>query len=148
MRQIAVILCSAVLLCGSALRADPDPADRRVAEMLEQAKRTYGVTDPRDRCRRRDGQEIVVCVDRGEDLRMQTTGESDPNSLEARHQLNNGVPRAPDLEPHYPGVSVAGGCFIPPCPKGPIYDVHVKDLPEAPEGSDADLIAKGEMAPR
>lgn len=148
MRSPAMILPAMLLLGSVPLRADPDAADKRVAEMLEQAKRTYGVADPRDRCRRRDGQEIVVCVDRGEDLRMQTTGESDPDSLEARHQLNNGVPRAPDLQPHYPGVSVASGCFIPPCPKGPIYDVHVKDLPEAPEGSDADLIARGEMAPR
>ena len=88
----------------------------------------------------------MVCVDRGEDLRVPGTGDSDPDSLEARHQLNNGVPRAPQMD----RGSCRGqpGCFVGGWAPPPIYDVHVKDLPEAPEGSEADLVAKGELAPR
>ena len=96
-----------------------------------------------DRCRRRDGQEIVVCVDHGEDLHVPSTAESDPNSREARRALNDGIPRAPQLDrgscKGQPGC-VTGG-WAPP----PIYEVDLSKLPQAPEGSEADLIARGEI---
>ena len=69
-------------------------------------------------------------------------------SLESVQSTNDGLPRAPDLAPKYPGVVVARGCFIPPCPPPPMIFIDVKALPEAPPGSDADLIAKGEMKER
>ena len=147
MRQFPALLCAALLLVPWPARAqDADPVDERVGAMLDQARKVYGVRDPRDGCNRRDGQEIVVCVDRGEDLRVPSTAESDPNSREARRYLDNGVPRAPQLDrgscKGQPGC-VAGG-WAPP----PIYEVDVSQLPQAPEGSDADLVAKGELAPR
>jgi hypothetical protein len=82
----------------------------------------------------------VVCVDRGEDLRVPSTAETDPSSLAARHALNNGVPRAPAFSRSCKGQPgcVTGG-WAPP----PIYVIDVKALPEAAEGSDADKIAKG-----
>lgn len=148
MRPSPALLCAAVLLltvqpaCGQAA----ETADQRVDKMVEQARRVYRVSDPRDRCRRREGQEIVVCVDRGEDLRVPSTAETDPNSREARRALNNGVPRAPQLDRGscrgQPGCMVGG--WAPP----PIYEVDLSQLPQAPEGSDADLVAKGELAPR
>lgn len=123
--------------------AEPDPVDQRVAEMLQSAREAYGVRDPRDRCKRSADGEIVVCVDRGEDLRVPSTAESDPNSREARHARDGDVMRAPQLDrgscKGQPGC-VTGG-WAPP----PIYEVDVSQLPQAPEGSDADLIAKGEM---
>lgn len=88
---------------------------------------------------RRQG-EIVVCgFDRGEDLRVPSTADSDPVS---RQGLANGVPRAPNVS-SLPDCS--RGCIgfgkVPP----PVYVVDFSRLPEAPKGSDADLIAKGEM---
>lgn len=143
MRASLIVLSAAVMLAAAPVWAEPEEKDPRVTELLEQAKRVYGVSDPRDRCRRRDGQEIVVCVDHGEDLHVPSTAESDPNSREARRALNDGIPRAPQLDrgscKGQPGC-VTGG-WAPP----PIYEVDLSKLPQAPEGSEADLIARGEI---
>ena len=123
--------------------ADPAAADAKVTGMLEQAHAVYGVPDRSQRCKPGTGDEIVVCADHGGDQRVPSTADSDPSSLAARRKLNNGVPRAPALEyghgycaecPHFGNV--------PP----PIYYVDLDALPVPPEGSDADKIAKGEMA--
>lgn len=126
--------------------ADPE-IDPQVAERLAAARSRLSVETVQDRCRsaRKSG-EIVVCVDRGEDLRVPSTAESDPSSLAARRALNNGVPRAPQLDrgscKGKPGCVIGG--WAPP----PIYVIDPAALPEAPEGSDADKIAKGEMPDR
>jgi len=136
-RRIAL----ALMLTHSAAalaQSDPDQLDRRVAERLEAAKQAYGVPDPRLRCRPSSGDEIVVCVDRGEDQQVER-GEPDPNTLEGRRALNGGIPRAPQFDRGYcPDCQHFG--WAPP----PVYYVDVTSLPEAPEGSDADKIAKGE----
>lgn len=126
--------------------ADPEP-DPQVAERLAAARSRLSVETVQDRCRSaRKTDEIVVCVDRGEDLRVPSTAESDPSSLAARRALNNGVPRAPQLDrgscKGQPGCIIGG--WAPP----PIYVIDPAALPEAPEGSDADKIAKGEMPDR
>ena len=137
MRRIAL----ALMLTHSAAalaQSDPDQLDRRVAERLEAAKQAYGVPDPRLRCRPSSSDEIVVCVDRGEDQQVER-GEPDPNTLEGRRALNGGIPRAPQFDRGYcPDCQHFG--WAPP----PVYYVDVTSLPEAPEGSDADKIAKGE----
>jgi hypothetical protein len=126
--------------------ADPE-IDQQVAERLAAERSRLSVETVQDRCRsaRKSG-EIVVCVDRGEDLRVPSTAESDPSSLAARRALNNGVPRAPQLDrgscKGKPGCIIGG--WAPP----PIYVIDPAALPEAPEGSDADKIAKGEMPDR
>jgi len=124
----------------------PDP-DLQVAERLAAAKSRLGVETVQDRCRNaRKFGEIVVCIDRGEDLRVPSTAESDPSSLAARRALNNGIPRAPQLDrgscKGQPGCVVGG--WAPP----PIYVIDPAALPQAPEGSDADRIAKGELPDR
>lgn len=124
----------------------PDP-DLQVAERLAAAKSRLGVETVQDRCRNaRKSGEIVVCIDRGEDLRVPSTAESDPSSLAARRALNNGIPRAPQLDrgscKGQPGCMVGG--WAPP----PIYVIDPAALPQAPEGSDADRIAKGELPDR
>lgn len=124
----------------------PDP-DLQVAERLAAAKSRLGVETVQDRCRNaRKSGEIVVCIDRGEDLRVPSTAESDPSSLAARRALNNGIPRAPQLDRSsckgQPGCVVGG--WAPP----PIYVIDPAALPQAPEGSDADRIAKGELPDR
>lgn len=123
---------------------DPDP---QVAERLAAAKSRLGVETVQDRCRNaRKSGEIVVCIDRGEDLRVPSTAESNPSSLAARRALNNGIPRAPQLDrgscKGQPGCVVGG--WAPP----PIYVIDPAALPQAPEGSDADRIAKGELPDR
>lgn len=121
--------------------ARPSP-DARVVELLARAKQVYTVPDPRDRCRRTaNSDEIVVCVDRGEDLRVPSTAESDPTSREA---LDDGVPRAPQFDRG--SCRGQGGCMVGGWAPPPVYVVDVSALPQAPEGSDADRIAKGELA--
>jgi len=117
--------------------------DERVAERLEMARQAYGVPDPRLRCRPKPGSdEIVVCVDRGEDQKVDR-GAPDPNTLEGRRALNGNMPRAPQFDRGscrgQPGC-VTGG-WAPP----PVYYIDMKAIPEPPPGSDADKIAKGEM---
>lgn len=117
--------------------------DQKVAERLEMARQAYGVPDPRLRCRPKPGSdEIVVCVDRGEDQQVER-GALDPNTLEGRRALDGGIPRAPQFDRGscrgQPGC-VTGG-WAPP----PVYYIDMKAIPEPPPGSDADKIAKGEM---
>ena len=121
-------------------QADPAAADRKVGAMLDQAHAVYGVPDRRQRCKPAVGDEIVVCADHGGDQRVPSTAESDPSSLAARRNLNNGVPRAPQLDRGYCASCQHFG-KVPP----PVYYVDLDSLPVPPEGSDADKIAKGEM---
>lgn len=143
-QRIVLGLVMVLALPGLAhAQSDPDALDAKVAERIDQAKSVYGVPDPRLRCRPTPGSdEIVVCVDRGEDQRVDR-GPPDPNSLEGRRALNGGVPRAPQFDrgscKGQPGC-ITGG-WAPP----PVYYVDVTALPEAPPGSDADKIAKGEV---
>ncbi len=143
-QRIVLGLVMVLALPGPAhAQSDPAALDAKVAERIDQAKSVYGVPDPRLRCRPTPGSdEIVVCVDRGEDQRVDR-GPPDPNSLEGRRALNGGVPRAPQFDrgscKGQPGC-ITGG-WAPP----PVYYVDVTALPEAPPGSDADKIAKGEV---
>ena len=141
MHKIAVGLAAALMLAAPArAQTNPDTLDAKVAERLDQAKAAYGVADPRLRCRPTPGSdEIVVCVDRGEDQRVER-GAPDPNSLEGRRALNGGVPRAPQFDKGYCAECPHFGS-VPP----PVYYADVSKLPQAPPGSDADKIAKGEM---
>lgn len=147
MRQLAMavlLILPAPALAQVSGPVDPDGIDQAVAQRLETAKQAYGVPDPRLRCRPQAGSdEIVVCRDRGEDLVVPSTSESDPDSLAARRALNGGIPRAPQFDRGScrgkPGC-ITGG-WAPP----PVYYIDVTKLPEAPEGSDADRIAKGEV---
>lgn len=117
--------------------------DQKVAERLDMARQAYGVPDPRLRCRPKPGSdEIVVCVDRGEDQQVERDAPA-PNTLEGRRALDGGIPRAPQFDRGscrgQPGC-VTGG-WAPP----PVYYIDMKAIPEPPPGSDADKIAKGEM---
>ena len=79
-------------------------------------------------------------------------GEVDPDKdrlpgredLESVRSTNDGLPRAPRFD----RGSCKGqpGCVSVGSVPDPVYYVDVKDLPEAPAGSDADLIATGEKA--
>lgn len=133
------------LLAGTepARAQDTAAADRKVEAMIDHAKKAYGPPDSRKRqCGEQSDGEIVVCApDHGERWRVPPTSETDP---ESRQALRDGLPRAPEMGrgscKGQPGC-IQGG-WAPP----PIYIIDLSKIPEAPEGSDADKIAKGEMA--
>lgn len=104
----------------------------------------YEDCKPEDTPEARD--EIVVCRrKRGQKVEMWS--KEDWEDRYAAKTAFRGAPRTPDLGPAYPGVVVARGCFIPPCPKPPAYIIDFSQLPETPPGSDADRVGRG-LAPR
>lgn len=132
--------------------AEPAPAqtgdeiDARVEQRIAEARAKFGTPAPRRRCESdsSDDDAIVVCApDRGEDQRVPSTAETDPNSLAARLYLDNGVPRAPQLDRG--SCKGQAGCIVGGWAPPPVYYIDLRAIPEAPEGSDADKIAKGEM---
>jgi hypothetical protein len=113
-------------------------------QAIERGKEVFGPPPPKPRCGSGGPGEIVVCApESGDEFRVQSTAELDPDSLEAKRLLDGGIPRAPQV-----GTVIdcsRGGCMsfgsVPP----PAYIIDFSTLPEAPKGSDADLISKGEM---
>jgi len=139
-----------VALAGLAEGARPlhaeqtDEIDARVAAMIEDARAVTTAVPPRKRCEPGNGDEIVVCAqDNGDRYRVPSSIESNPGS---RAALDTGIPSAPQFDRGscrgQPGCMVGG--WAPP----PVYAIDLKALPEAPEGSEADQIAKGEKAAR
>ena len=150
-RSVAVIMaiCVAAAGAGGAARAQAfsdeaaaEPrSDAELQAMIDAARARTSAIRKRD-CGSAAPGEIVVCApDETPRFRIPSTSESNPRSPQA---LNDGVPRAPDFS----GGSCKGeaGCigfgWAPP----PIYIIDMKAIPEPPPGSDADKIAKGEMA--
>jgi hypothetical protein len=83
--------------------------------------------------------DIVVCGQRPDEFRIPSTGESDPDSKQA---LDDGRLHTPDV--------AGGGIFKGKATMGfgkvtVPYMIDLSSIPEAPEGSDADRIARGEM---
>lgn len=89
--------------------------------------------------------EIVVCAPDQNKYRIPSTADEDPTS---RAGTRDGRLETPDVAGAgiFKGKATASGmCFVPPCPKPPSYIIDLSTIPEAPPGSDADKIAKGEM---
>lgn len=147
--RIALLCCLlASAVPATAQEAAPaaatDPTGARVDAAIEQQKKVFGPPNPRKNCGVPDAKgEIVVCATDNKEFRVQSSAELDPNSHEA---LYDGLPRAPQLDRG--SCKGQAGCvgfgWAPP----PIYYIDLKEIPEAPAGSDADLIAKGEKAER
>lgn len=114
--------------------------DRRVQDMVTGQKRQVDLRDKRCYLPVKAGDDIVVCAETDPD-KDRLPGRED---LESVRSTNDGLPRAPRFD--------RGSCKGQPGCVGfgsvpdPVYYVDVKDLPEAPVGSDADLIATGEKA--
>lgn len=90
--------------------------------------------------------EIIVCRRRSEEENRLY----DKEIAERRHAQRTQGPQPVDVagEGIFRGPpTVSGLCFIPPCPKAPVYMVDFDALPETPPGSDADRVARG-LAPR
>lgn len=87
--------------------------------------------------------EIIVCAPDEDEFRIPSTGDDDPGGAGSR----DGSLRAPDVagEGIFKGkATMSGKCLIPPCPPEAAYIIDLSTIPEAPAGSDADKIAKGE----
>ncbi|MFM5884269.1 MAG: hypothetical protein ACKOQ3_02870 [Novosphingobium sp.] len=137
-------MLAALLLALPAQAQSQSAADDRVAEMIANAQRVLSAVPPKPTCAQSSGDEIVVCArEDSSRYRVPSTADSDPAS---RAALRTGMPAPPKLDrPSCKGQPncLVGG-YVPP----PIYYIDLKAIPEAPEGSDADLVAKGEKAAR
>ncbi|MFM5895627.1 MAG: hypothetical protein ACKOQM_14515 [Novosphingobium sp.] len=147
MRRVGLALLALTMAMPAAAQtATPDAAatDGKVAGMIETAHAVYGVRDSRAACRPKPGDEIVVCADHGEDQRIPSTAETDPDSRAARRALDGNIPRAPDVASIKCRRGADGVCRgnFGGAPT-PIYYVDVTKLPQAPAGSDAEAIANG-----
>ena len=114
--------------------------DRKVAERIGAQKATTDLTDKRCALGNADATEIVVCAPRNP-RENRFPGREQLDSVQSTY---NGIPRAPNFAK--PSCKGEPGCFnigkVPP----PMIFIDVKALPQAPLGSDADLIARGEKA--
>ncbi|MEW9854803.1 hypothetical protein [Novosphingobium sp. M1R2S20] len=102
----------------------------------------------RPRCETATGEDIVVCAQNEEQFRTQSSSDIDPTSRQA---TNDGRLSAPDVSGGgiFKGKPSLGGlCVVPPCPPPPAYMIDLSSIPEAPAGSDADRISKGEVRAR
>jgi hypothetical protein len=143
---LKIVLTSALALASPALaQHDPAPpgppsdADRAISR-----QRDLIDVSP-EKCRRDADKrnEIVVCADprRNERERLPLRNESD-----AARSTRTGVTRAPDIDGIKCRRGADGVCRgnmggAPP----PIHYIDLSKIPEAPPGSDADRIAKGEV---
>lgn len=117
-----------------------DPADPDVSAVTK-AKQYLGITGADLDCPPSavDGA-IIVCGKRKASPRIDPP-ERDTTTGRANSKMTGlGSPPIP-LRP--PSVSVAV-CFLQKCPRK-LYFIDVSALPQAPPGSDADKIARGEM---
>ena len=135
-------------LLMSAPLAAQDAAPVTADDAIAAAEDAYGPPDSRAKpeCPTpKPGGEIVVCGQTEDQsrFRVKSSGDLDPTGAGAK----DNVPRAPAVGTVYPGIVVARGCFIPPCPPAMPVLIDLKAIPEAPPGSDADRAARG-LAPR
>lgn len=118
----------------------PDPDDTREtnAPPVDLAQRLLTPLK-RETCAPAGGDAIVVCGHNAENDRQKMPV---PHEIDTSRQSGDGTPRAPNVS----GLAdCSRGCIgfggVPP----PMYFFDVRTLPEAPAGSDADRIARGEI---
>jgi hypothetical protein len=113
--------------------------DREIAEkMMASGRMTPDEVTRRCAQPERRG-DIIVCGRRPDEQRVPSTGESDP---ESRQALDDGRLHTPDVA----GGGIFKGKATMSFGKAAVpYMIDLSSIPEAPEGSDADKIARGEM---
>ena len=134
----------AAALAAPAAAQSGASADERGAEILANARQVLTAVPPRQSCATSGEDEIVVCAPSdGERYRVPSSTDTDPRS---RAALRTGMPAPPPMDrgscKGQPGCIVGG--WAPP----PIYYIDLKAIPEAPDGSDSDRVARGEQADR
>jgi hypothetical protein len=112
-------------------------------QAIEREKEVYGPPPPKPRCGSGGPGEIVVCApESGDQFRVPSTADSDPHSRAAKRRLDDGIPRAPNVS-GLPDCSIVKCMGLGSAPE-PAYLIDFSTIPDAPPGSDADLIAKGQ----
>lgn len=118
-------------------------------EALEAADDAFGPKKPKPCLKSNDPNEIVVCakVQDDSEFRVKSSGQLNPHD----RSNNGGLPRAEDI----PGIAgpgiftgpatISGACLPGSCPPEMPIMIDLEAIPEAPAGSDADKIAKGEL---
>lgn len=140
-REVLRFACPALIALPVAAFAQEDPQPRA-------GQAGASTADERD-CRRREegariSGEIVVCGNREEDARYRLGPRDEAANRHAEHTRDRGDPRAPDFAPPPCQPNLLTFCpTFGPLGAPPVI-VDFSRLPEAPEGSDADLIARGE----
>lgn len=137
----ALVMAAAWAIPARAQNAESD-ADRRVIDLTQGQKRQIDLRDKRCFLPAEVREEIVVCAP----LDPERDRYPGRESLLSVQSTKTGVPRAPDFAK--PSCKGQVGCVsfgkVPPI----MPDIDVKALPQAPAGSDADKISKGEMKDR
>lgn len=137
---------AAGLIAGLSLGGAPvvaQQSDTAPAKVV--GPQAYGPAAPAKRCnpneRGRNG-EIVVCGKSDDaEFRVKSSAENDADSREAN---DDGQLHAPDFGTSCKKNPEKGPCIKFGSTPEPAYMIKFEDLPDTPEGSDADKIAKGE----
>lgn len=112
--------------------SESPPSDAQVAANLLTPMK-------RERCVPSDGESIVVCAHNPENDRQKLPVPDNPDTS---NLTADGAPRAPNVS----GLrDCSRGCIGIGKTPVPMYYFDIRKLPEAPAGSEADRIAKGEL---
>jgi hypothetical protein len=145
MRLIHGIWLMAMLAGAGPLAAQDTPevrpptAAERARAMIEEERQMVSSKGRRADCPAPDplGKSIVVCAPDTTERYRVAPGDDDPDPRSTRgHGL---TPPNVSGAPNCTQVCIRGG-YAPP----PVYYIDLSKIPEAPPGSDADKIAKGE----
>jgi hypothetical protein len=139
---LALLLAHGAQAQSVAPAKPPAEADADVEELIQNERSLTVLPKPSVSCPLSDTGEIVVCGKHHTDsdrYRLPSSTDDNPNSAEA---LRTGALHPPDVSSHPPDGVKMGFGHVPP----PIYYIDTTKLPDPPPGSDADKIAKGEMA--
>src|SRR5690606_32507386 len=138
--RIAAFLLPFALLPAS-LAAQAGGAS--TGEMVDKARQTYGPAPPKPRCDKesQDPDVIVVCgeLEKQEQFRVRSDEEAETDY--ARETMNKGKPGSPNVDGD--GIFKGPATFRLSPPVVPLI-IDLEDIPDAPEGSDADRIGKGQ----
>jgi hypothetical protein len=159
--RIAALIVLIFALVSAPLAAQDDvQSTDRIAQTPEQmvakAKQSYGPPKAKPRCdpNSEDPDVIVVCGELEEQSQFRIRTDEEVENDYARATMNKGAPQVPADLINGPGIftgpaTVSGICGIGlgGCPPPPALIIDLDEIPEAPKGSDADLIGKGEKAP-
>ncbi len=142
MSRWAALLPVIALLPAPLAAQETGPATAE--QVLEDARMAYGppAPDARDECPPPGPNgEIVVCAqwDDPDQFRI-------PSSTEEGTNVDDGVPRAPDLGPPPCVPSLVTACIKVGWAPPPPYLIDFDELPETPPGSDAERVGQG-LAP-
>jgi hypothetical protein len=133
-------MSSILMAAAAAAAAASAPPTVTADEAMARARALFASAPPRKPapCQPSTGDEIVVCVQQEDPATQYVPSDTDNGSTD------DGTPHAPDVS-GLPDCSAASFCTrVGKTPRHPLI-IDLKAIPEAPPGSDADKIARGEQ---